>query len=77
MLLQIPSILVLSFYNPLELNNIILSFLHEQYLLRFGGSVSKESTCNAGDRGLISGLGRASGERNGNLLQYSCLRNLT
>ena len=27
------------------------------------------------DMGLISGLGRAPGEGNGNLLQYSCLEN--
>ena len=33
----------------------------------------KESTCNAGDLGLIPGLGRSSGEGNGNPLQYSCL----
>ena len=36
-----------------------------------GGSDGKESTCNAGDLGLIPGLGR-SGEGNGNPLQYSC-----
>ena len=29
----------------------------------------------AGDVGLIPGLGRSSGEENGNLLQYSCLEN--
>ena len=34
----------------------------------------KESACNAGDLGLISGLGR-SGEGNGYPLQYSCLEN--
>ena len=28
-----------------------------------GGSAGKESTCNAGDPGLISGLGRSPGER--------------
>ena len=28
-----------------------------------------------GDVGLISGLGRSSGEGNGNPLQYSCLEN--
>ena len=38
-----------------------------------GGSVSKESACNARDTGSISGLGRSSGEGNGNQLQYSCL----
>ena len=35
----------------------------------------KESACDAGDSGLIPGLGRSSGEGNGYLLQYSCLEN--
>ena len=30
---------------------------------------------NAGDQGLILGLGRSPGEGNGNPLQYSCLGN--
>ena len=30
-----------------------------------GGSDGKESACNAGDLGLISGLGRFPGEGNG------------
>ena len=30
-----------------------------------GDSDSRESTCNAGDLGSIPGLGRSSGERNG------------
>ena len=38
-----------------------------------GGSDGKESACNAGDLGLILGLGRSPGEENGNPLQYSCL----
>ena len=37
------------------------------------GSGSKESACNAGDAGLIPGLGRSPGEGHGNALQYSCL----
>ena len=39
---------------------------------------SKESTCNAGatgDVGSIPLLGRSPGGRNGNPLQYSCLKN--
>ena len=40
-----------------------------------GGSVGKESACNAEDLGLIPGLGRSPGEGNGNPLQYSCLEN--
>ena len=39
------------------------------------GSVGKESTCNAGDLGLIPGLGRAPGEGKGYPLQYSGLEN--
>ena len=39
------------------------------------GSDSKESACNAGDPGLIPGLGRSPGEGNSNPLQYSCLQN--
>ena len=35
----------------------------------------KESTCQAGETGSTPGLGRSSGEENGNPLQYSCLRN--
>ena len=34
------------------------------------GSDGKESTCNAGDLGLISGLERPPGEGKGNPLQY-------
>ena len=37
----------------------------------------KESACQAGDPGLIPGLGRFRGEGNGNSLQYSCLENPT
>ena len=40
-----------------------------------GDSDSKESACNAGDPGLIPGLGRSPGEGNGNPLQYSRLEN--
>ena len=35
----------------------------------------KESTCNVGDAGLISGLGRFPGGGNSSLLRYSCLEN--
>ena len=38
-------------------------------------SDGKESACNAGDLGLIPGLGRSFGEGNGGPLQYSCLEN--
>ena len=39
------------------------------------GSDGKESACNAGDHGLIPGLGRSAGEETGYPLQYSCLEN--
>ena len=36
---------------------------------------SKESTCNAGDLGLILGSEISPGEGNGHSVQYSCLEN--
>ena len=41
----------------------------------YGGSDSKESTCNAEDLDLIPGLGGSPEEENGNQLQYSGLEN--
>ena len=38
-------------------------------------SDGKESACNAGDLGLIPGLGRSAGGGHGNPLQYSSLEN--
>ena len=40
-----------------------------------GGSEVKASAWNAGDSGLIPGLGRSPGEGNGKSLQYFCLEN--
>ena len=40
-----------------------------------GGSVSKESSCNAGDSGAIPGSGRSPEDRNDNPHQYACLGN--
>ena len=40
-----------------------------------GGSEIKNLPANAGDIGLIPGLGRSPGEGNGNPRQYSCLEN--
>ena len=40
-----------------------------------GGSDGKESTCNAGDLGLIPGSGRSPGGGHGNPLQYTRLEN--
>ena len=40
-----------------------------------GDSDGKASACNAGNPGLMPGMGRFPGEGNGNPLQYSCLEN--
>ena len=49
-------------------------------LLYFGrgfpvGSDDKEAACNAGDLGLMPGLGRSPGGGHGHPFQYSCLEN--
>ena len=46
--------------------------IYSQFLV---GSDGKESAYNAGEPGLIPGLGRFLGEGNGYPLQYSCLEN--
>ena len=40
-----------------------------------GDPVVKNPPANAGDKGLIPGLGRSPREENGNPRQYSCLGN--
>ena len=53
-----------------------IRYLTYEELLGFpGGSDGKGSACDAGDLGLIPGLGRSLGEKNGYPLQYSCLEN--
>ena len=52
----------------------ILSF-HSCRVSPTHSSAGKESTCNAGDPGLIHGLERSPGEGKGYPLQYSCLEN--
>ena len=51
------------------------SFIYIIFLLFLRWLSGKESTCNSGDLGFIPGSGRSPGERNGNLLKYSCLGN--
>ena len=41
----------------------------------FPGSTVGKMAADTGDLGSIPGLGRSSGEGNGNLFQYSCLEN--
>ena len=43
--------------------------------LGFPGGSDGKSACNAGDLGLIPGVGRSPGGGHGNPLQYSCLEN--
>ena len=53
-------------------------YVYNKYYVFIGlpcSSNGKESACNAGDQGSIPGLGRSSGEGNGNPLQDSCLEN--
>ena len=50
---------------------------HEELWGFPGGSDGEGSACDAGDLGLIPGLGRCPGEKNGYPLQYSCLENST
>ena len=42
---------------------------------RSNSSAGKDSACNAGDLGLIPGLGRSPGEGKGYQIQYSGLEN--
>ena len=51
------------------------SFVHIHIHGLPGGSDGKESTCNAGNLGLIPGLGRSPGGGHGNPHQYLCLEN--
>ena len=46
----------------------------DSYQLGYSSN-GKESACDAGDQGSVSALRSASGEGNGNPLQYSCLEN--
>ena len=55
--------------------DMLADFLLPSVLALDGGSVRKDSTSNAGDQGIIPGLGRSPGEGNDNPLQYSCLEN--
>ena len=54
------------------LSRFVIAFLPRYFP---SGSHSKESARNAGDLGLIPGLGRSPGGGHGNPLQYSCLKN--
>ena len=59
--------------SPLFLPILIGLFIYNSGLP--GDPVVKNPAANAGDVGSVPGLGRSSGEGNGNPLQYSCLEN--
>ena len=48
--------------------------IRKAFIKFLGGSDDKESAYNAGNPGLIPGLGRCPGGGHGNPLQYSCLK---
>ena len=55
-------------------SDLLIKYVHTHVCMCFGfpdNSVGKESTCNAGDPGLIPGSGRSAGEGKGCPLQYS------
>ena len=52
--------------------NKLINYTHTGFP---GGSAGKESTCNAGNLGLIPGLGRSPGEGNNYPFKYSGLEN--
>ena len=55
---------------------MLLLIMFTKFLLGFsGGSSGKESICQAGDTGLISGSGRSPAVGNDNPLQHPCLEN--
>ena len=62
--------LLRGFYFFIQLFKLPLAFLGFP-----DSSVGKESACNAGDLGLILGLGRSPGEGKGYPLQFSGLEN--
>ena len=68
--------LLCSFPYSFKIRIVILFYVEVELSLGFhGSSAGKESTYNAGDLGLIPGLGRSPGGGHGNPLQYSCLEN--
>ena len=73
--------------NPTAMQETLIQFLSWEVPLAKGSATHssilglpfwlrcKESTCNAGDLGSITGLGRSPGGGHGNPVQYSCLEN--
>ena len=56
--------------------NLVKGFKQDSNIIGLSQWLSgKESTCNAGDTGLITGSGRFPGGGHSNPLQYFCLEN--
>ena len=68
-------LLILHGCDPFSRLHLFLKLEYSCFLCFPHSSVGKASACNAGDLGLIPGLGRSPREGNGNPLQYSCLEN--
>ena len=64
------SMQILNHWTTMEVPDLLIFFMGFTSFL--GGSVLKNLPANSGNTGLIPGLGRSSGEGNGNLLQCSC-----
>ena len=60
------SLCIKNIHNIIHIYVLIYLYLSTIYQGFPGSSIGKESSCRAGDLGLICGLGRSSGERNGN-----------
>ena len=54
---------------------LVPTFAHFPLGLSLVAQTVKASSCNVGDLGSVSGLGRSPGEGDGNSLQYCCLEN--
>ena len=59
----------------LTLDGLVVPYKKCSINLPLGGLDSKESACNAGDLGLLPGLGRSPKGGHGNPLQYTFLEN--
>ena len=81
---EITDSLISYLFSFISVEVIIIVLFHKVVWIKWGHkyntglpcrSNGKQSACNAGDLGLIPGLGRSSGKGNGRALQYSFLEN--
>ena len=64
-----------NFFHYFPFSPIFYIYIHLIHGLSWWKSDGKKYACNVGDLGLISGLGRSPGGRDGNPLQYTLLEN--